>query len=99
MQESFSFCLSKVWLSPVGFVAEVWAGAGGGEIVPLQYLHWAGAVDGHVHFTRGPCSLAVLERKLFELPKPFLVVKVTCLAGVISGLSPSVAILCFPRGF
>lgn len=90
--------------SPGGVVAEVGAGPGREEIAPPRYLHWewdgAGAVDGHVHFyARGPCSLVALEGKPFEFSKPQLVVKVTPLTGVSSGLSPSVAILCFPRGF
>ena len=51
-------------------------------------------------FARGPCSLAALERKPFEFSQPPLVGKVTPLTrGGGSGLNPSVAILCFPRGF
>lgn len=87
-------------------MAEVGAGAGRksshhrgtciGSGMALALALWMGTCT----FTRGPCSLAALEGKPFEFSKPQLVVKVTPLTGVgCSGLSPSVAILCFPRGF
>lgn len=94
--------LGKVWLSPAGVVPEVGAGTGRGQSAPPRYLHWdgAGATDGHVHFYAGPCSLAALERRPFDFSQPLLIAKVTPLTSVgFSGLNPSVAILCFPRGF
>lgn len=94
--------LEKVWLSPAGVVPEVAAGTGRGQTAPPRYLHWdgAGATAGHVRFYAGPCSLAALERKPFEFSQPLLMAKVTSLTNVgFSGLTPSVAILCFPRGF
>lgn len=48
---------------------------------------------------RGPCSLEASDGKPFEFSQPPLPVKVTPLTGGGSGLTPSVAILYFPRGF
>lgn len=47
-----------------------------------------------------PCSLAASEKKPFAFSQPLLMLKVIPSTGVGgSGLSPSVAILCLPRGF
>lgn len=83
-------------------MAEVRVLAGQGETTPPRYLHWdgVGSTDGHVQLYAGSLFIGgALERKPFEFSQLLLMVKVTPLTGAGSGLSPSVAILCFPRGF